>query len=318
MLGGIPTSEVRGLAPAALVLPSGTACGTSSVVEVTCSACRHVVEVEPGRPGKCGNCGATVGGAPPFSAPAEVAWGLDAVPPGPPTTPPGHDEPGPGFAAGEAAALAGPVAVTRTASIVAFVCALLFFIPIVTQVVAITAALFAVVRARKPGERRALAWIGLAVAVLILPAWIFLIGLMNTSIATTRAFIWVPPTAVATTTDLNKTSELADEMKRVARAAAAYRRDFDRWPQDVAALVGRSLPRNFRLAPELTYHIVPDSMARDNTWILLSSSELNNGMDSEALDVPHRLLVDLVATVSLVPATEAASTLATQQARALP
>ena len=272
-----------------------------------------MVEVEPGQSAKCGNCGDRVR-APRPGVPTDRP-----PPPGPkpeggpvpaPTAPPAAGVPAGTYLAPTVAEPAG--AVTRAASIVAFVFGLLFFIPFVTQVLALCTGVYAIARPRRPNERVVLAWIGMAVALVALPGWLY-VGKLFLTAARTATFTMPPPYRPIQEESWEMASALEEQMKRIHRGASAYRRDFGEWPPDVDVLVGRSLPRGFKMPGRLTYRPVPPSEQRSYSWVLIVSDEVRAGPDGELLGRPHRLVCRLGGKVELLPAPEVSALLNSQR-----
>lgn len=271
-----------------------------------------MVEVEPGQSAKCGNCGDLVR-APRRGVPTDRSPAVGPKALGEPV-PPAKAPPAVGVPAGApppptVGLPIGPV--TRAASIVAFVSGLLFFIPFVTQVLAICAGVYAIARPRRPNERVVLAWIGMAVALVALPAWLY-VGNLFVTAARTATFTMGRPYRPIAEEPWEMTSALVEQMKRIHRGASAYRRDFGKWPSDVDVLVGRSLPRGFRMPAGLTYRPVPPSEQRSYSWVLIISDEVEVGPDGELLGQPHRLICRLSGKVELLPAPEVSVLLNTQ------
>jgi hypothetical protein len=209
--------------------------------------------------------------------------------------------------------------VTRAAPIIAFIAGLLFFLPFVTQVIGICAALFALLRPRLAHERVALAWIGLVLCAIALPVWVlFAVAAVNlaatgtsfsvtTGTATTTSG-WPPPDVPG----WGHTTALIDEMKSIHRAATAYHRDYRKWPDGVESLVGRTLPRGFKMSPDLKYRPVPASETFSTKWVLIVSGPVHYEPDGEPLGEPHRLVLRLNGKVELLSDAETEELLAAQ------
>ena len=282
------------------------------IMELTCPECRHVVEVDLGEAAKCANCGAMVFAPPP---PQRVS-------PPETTSPPAKSPAAASTAAGEdhveprvdarTAADQPAVPTTRPAANVAFVLALFFFIPFVPQVMAIGVGVYAVARKRLPNETVTLAWLAIALSALVFPCWLLLISTLTSFVSTTRVFT-APPYAQAPLDEgWMVTSDLSDQMERVFDAASAYRRDFGEWPDSADVLVGKNLPRGFRLSPRLTYRPVPPSETGSFTWPLLVSDEVQYDAFGERFETPHRLVLRLNGRVEALPNAQVETLLAEQ------
>jgi hypothetical protein len=199
---------------------------------------------------------------------------------------------------------------TRPASIVAFICGLLLCVPFLTQLLAICVGVYAVGR-KQPGERIILAWVGIILGVATGACWVVL-GVSQGFLVVT-AGPPVPPFA-ATTGNVEDEGVIywSEQMARVHRAAAAYRRDFREWPTEIADLAGHSLPRGFALSQGLDYRPPPPSLGQSNSWVLVVSDATENDMNLERLGAPHRLVLRLGGKIELLPASDVENLLATQ------
>jgi hypothetical protein len=198
---------------------------------------------------------------------------------------------------------------------VAFVFGLLFFVPFVTQVVGLSVGSYALLRRREPGERVALAWVGTVLALVALPCWFLIFSALGAAVmsrVTPGGGPAVSPAALDDDLAAALTGQLANEMERVYHAAAAYYRDFRKWPDDVSVLIGRSLPAGFTLSGQLEYRPVPRSQRRSYTWILIVSDERRYGLDGQRLAIPHRLTLRLSGKRELLPVPQVDSLLAAQ------
>jgi len=108
----------------------------------------------------------------------------------------------------------------------------------------------------------------------------------------------------------------AEEMEQIHRAAAAYYRDFKRWPDTVDAMSG-SLPPRFALSRQLTYRPVPQFASNSFDWVLIVSEPVQLDRSGNALDMPHRLVLLLNGKVELLPVAEVEAQLGTQPAEVL-
>ncbi len=289
------------------------------MMELTCPECRHVVEVDATEATKCSNCGAMVFA--PGRTPSLPSVETTSPPAEPPST---ASQPSGSTSAGEdrlqaqgtiPAAMDQPAApTTRAAANVAFVLALLFFIPFVSQVVAIGVGLYAVARKRIPNERVTLAWLAIVLSALVFPCWLLLISTVTSFVSTARTRIFTAPPYAQAPLDERwmVTSDLSDEMESVFNAASAYRRDFGKWPSSVDILVGKNLPSGFRLSRRLTYRPVPPSETRSFTWVLLVSDELQYYAFGERFETLHRLVLRLNGRVEALPSAQVETLLSGQ------
>jgi hypothetical protein len=268
----------------------------------TCPECRHVVEVDEAGFGKCPNCGSAVEPrAVAFSgAPAPVAV---PVTPAPATPIPTRQEP---------SYLAGPQTTVRAASIVALVCGLLFFIPFVTQGLALIFGAFAVFRKRRPDERVAAAWVGIILAVLALFGWVYVRTLISSMPAWGPAFGPAWNQTGPGDNEWLQPSEWSDTMERVHRATATYQRNYGEWPGSLEDLKGRSLPTGFTLPKELRYRPVPAEHGDDLQWILMVSAETMYNLEVDELNTPQRVILLLSGKIEVLPADEVEALLAEQ------
>jgi len=293
-------------------------------MELTCPSCMHVVEVEPGKSAKCRNCGDRV----------------TAPKPGKPVGAGGGDDAGDGSETGSAVApsvhpqastegprlsdthplpvspesLSGvPQAkpVVRPASVVSFVFGVLLFIPFVTQVVSLCAGAIAVLRPRRGDERVTLAWIGIAISLIVLPCWFFF-GRSVLVALRSRAPFAMPAYAPFEDESLRAMGELAETMRRIHRASSAYHRDFGQWPTEIEDLAGRSLPREFTMSRELTFRPPPESGRQSFQWVLIVSDDTLYDLEGGRLNEPHRLVCRLGGKVELLPSDEVQVLLDTQ------
>jgi hypothetical protein len=196
--------------------------------------------------------------------------------------------------------------------VVALVCGLLVFVPVATQVVAILAGLYAILRPRKAGERVRLAWIGLVLGSAMLCVWIPLINWFVSAVSTSRPFAWPSPRVALEDDAWADAAALRTEMERIHAAAVAYHRDYQRWPEGVDELVGKSLPASFVPSAELTYRPVPQSQSLSHKWILIVSKPVPYDSDGEPLAVEHRFVLTLGGKIELLPVETARELLASQ------
>lgn len=266
-------------------------------MEITCPTCQHVIAVEPGESKRCPNCSYFV------RAPAERAAVIaGAVPP------PGAPRP-----------LLQPLPSadgTRDATAnVAFIASVLFFIPVIPQLVAIVAGIIALVGTR-PKKNRSMAVAAIAIGGSTLIAWGFLscmvFGLLNARMRT----LSFPMPVVAT--DWRRTDELATLMGRIQQAIQAYRRDFRRWPDRMEVLCGPYLPSDFTLDPALRFRASTDPAGSDTRWIVLLSKPVSMDRSGNALDGPHHMLMRLAGDVEMLPVQDVRDTLGEEYDRLFP
>ena len=287
---------------ASILFPTATVRGIIRAMALTCPECRHVVEVDEAGVGRCPNCGSAV-------QPQAVAFSGTASTPAKPAAPPPT---APTPAPEEPSYLAGPQTQVRAASIVALVCGLLFFIPFVTQGLALIFGAFAVFRKRLPKERVAAAWVGIILAVLTLLGWVYAI----TNLPAIRT--WGPafgPTwneAGSVDNAWLQPSEWSDTMERVYRATATYHRDYHEWPASIEDLKGRSLPTGFTLPDELRYRPAPADSQSDPQWILMVSAETLFNLEADELHTRHRVILRLSGKIEVLPTDEVEALLAEQ------
>lgn len=274
----------------------------------------HVVKVEPGKTAKCRNCGDRVT-APKPGTPIGSGGGNDAgtevgSPVAPSSLPQAASEEPKVFDACPSPESPESLSVVpqfkpvvRPASILAFVFGMLLFIPFVTQVVSLCAGAIAVLRPRRPDERVTLAWIGIAISLIVLPSWYFF-GQSFLVTIRSRAPFAMPVYSPFEDESVVAIGELGETMRRIHRAAAAYHRDFAQWPAEIEDLAGRSLPRGFAMPQELTYRPPPESQWQCNPWVLIVSNDTQYDLEGGRLSEPHRLVCRLGGKVELLPSDE--------------
>jgi len=206
-------------------------------VAITCPSCRHSIEVPPDvdpQSVKCANCGARVPGA---AEPTSVTT----------FTP---------------QATAGETPGTRpsASAITALVCSLIFFIPLVTQVLGLAFGVYALTRRSAKDRARGAAWAGIVLSLLIGAGWTLL--LVNFSTTLTGGFrgtpyggYWRGPTGHRETNEcIARRTKIQSALEALDPALAAYRRDMGRWPQ-----------RLDDLTPTYLRESILDSIDRDRT-----------------------------------------------------
>ncbi|MCP4248620.1 MAG: hypothetical protein GY778_16360 [bacterium] len=191
-------------------------------MSLTCPSCRHNVEA-PADPGggtvKCGNCGAAVPVTPPV---------VPAVSAGVPIAPVQPEAPASGGAA-----------------LASLVLSLVFFIPFVTQVLALGFGLYALMRKAPDGRRPRAAWAGVILAVTVGMGWVLLMGSFAFRSGAGGGYVAVPyagpgygrgGVSVAAQADIGRRDQAHSALERIGHAVAAYRRDMGRWPEQISEL----------------------------------------------------------------------------------
>lgn len=268
-------------------------------IEVTCPSCRHIVSVEAGAKRKCPNCGDLVWSLPPASATPPTTPAAVPRPIAPPT-----EAPSPGATATFVTAPAfvdtarANTTVSSTAT-AALVCGLLFFIPGITQLLAIGLGLFAIAK-RRDNQRVAAAWVGLLMGLVTLAGWVLMFSFATSLTPGVMRWAVPPPTTPTDDTAGERVAKLAGELERLGVKITAYRRDYRKWPPAMEALVGRYLPDAYVLPKEILFRppVNPENTPGD--WVVAYSVELLYDQDGERLSSPHRLVLRLSGRVDLV------------------
>ncbi|MHC4064060.1 MAG: DUF4190 domain-containing protein [Planctomycetota bacterium] len=261
----------------------------------TCPSCRHPVEPPAEADAqrvKCGNCG---------------AW----VPLTPVTAPP------------VPAPVAQPLVASRPpqsgSAIAALVCSLIFFIPLVTQALAVGFGVFALVRKSPDGRRPAAAWAGVILGLLVGLGWTVL--LINVSKMVTGGGMAITPYATTqyggygswgTDSQMRRRQKVVSALERIGQATTAYRRDMGRWPERMDLLVPTYL------AMKVLDDVDPDRAATDKrlvTWladvdpnrdapdsIVAYSVRIKHNDFGERLQQPERCVLRLNGQVEALPA----------------
>jgi len=199
----------------------------------------------------------------------------------------------------------------NTAAIVSFVFGLLFFIPFVTQVIALVVGCYALTT-RKERQRVALAWAGITLAGLALLIWTGIFRFATTSVRTTFTISGAPYTSSEEPEDWQRAETLSATVERIQRAAIAYHRDFGAWPQSLEALAGHGLPPGFGVPDGITYRAVPADGDTRRDWALVVSGEISVDRHGNRLPKPHRLVARLDGGIDLLPVDAVAELLAAQ------
>ena len=280
---------------------------------MTCPGCRHVVDVPSGQTIKCHNCRTKIAAPSDFDAAHETP--APSTPPPTAMTPPLVPPPVGDQSVAATMPLGSPdtgdARTQSTAGIVTLVFGLLFFIPFITQVIALVVGCFALVT-RKDSQRTTLVWVGMTVAALALIGWVAFFGTVRMSFRTTFVGRGMPYAQSGAQPEWERTDRIVATMERVQRAALAYHRDFGEWPDSPESLAGHRLPQGFKTPEDLTYRPVPATWRNRLEWVLIVSSELTVDREGEALREPHRLLARLDGSLDLLPAGEVNAIVASQ------
>lgn len=275
-------------------------------MEETCPYCRHVVSLPPqegDRAVRCDNCGATL--------PRPEARFAGAVPAATPLPP----QP-----LSAAFAMQPPPDGLGVASLIL---GMVFFVPVVTQVLAIALGAAALLRrptAQSGRGRSTAAWAGLILGVFFLLIWVYL-GLRLITLS--RTVVTMPMTSYMATpytgaadgeVDLQVESQaMYTALDQVSAAIRRYRNDYRHWPhrtEDLASMylpasVGVLLiPQGPKSAPRLWMvpGVDPDADSPDR--IVAYSVRVRYGREAGPLSVPHRWVLRLDGRIELVPADE--------------
>ncbi|UCG17468.1 MAG: DUF4190 domain-containing protein [Phycisphaerales bacterium] len=211
-------------------------------------------------------------------------------------------------------------------AVAALILGMLFFVPVVTQVLAITLGIIALLR--RPGDRPGrggsrTAWAGLLLGCVFLAGWSWLLILVVSTV--TRGFAARPGGVVGVGygrayRPVDAASEAAMEESIAARAclealfsaARAYHLDYRAWPENVDVLtpiylseeMGDTARRQSGAAQELMITMVAGvDPARDPPdRIIAYSAQVRHDLVGEGLARPHRWVLRLNGRVTLVPA----------------
>ncbi len=200
---------------------------------------------------------------------------------------------------------------------------MVFFVPVLTQVLAI--ALGAAALLRRPSahplrERSTAAWVGLILGVFFLLVWVYLglrlITLSQTVITMPMTPYIAMPYTGTTGGDLDlqvQSQALHGALDQVSAAVRRYRNDYRRWPrrtEDLASLylpdsVGELLaPKGPKSAPQLWMAPGVDPDADPPDRIVAYSVQVHYDLEGERLSAPHRWVLRLDGRIELAPADE--------------
>ncbi len=275
-------------------------------MEETCPYCRHVVSLPPkdaNRAVRCGNCGATLprpearfAGVVPAAAslpskPLSAAFAMPSQPDG----------------LGVASLILGMV----------------FFIPVLTQVLAIALGAASLLRRLAAHPRRAqstAAWVGVVLGVFFLLVWAYL-GMRLIALRRTVVTMPMPPyiatpytSAAGVDIDLQAESQAMHRaLDRVSVAIRRYRNDYRHWPhrtEDLASLYLPDsvavllVPRGAQAVPQLWMVSGLDPDADPPDRIVAYSVQVQYDLEGKTLSAPHRWVLRLDGRIELVPADE--------------
>ncbi|MFQ5462835.1 MAG: DUF4190 domain-containing protein, partial [Phycisphaerae bacterium] len=239
---------------------------------------------------RCPNCGSRT--PPPQDSPSSAGELAGPAPAGSPTaTEPDSDPVG-----------------RATASVVALVAGLMFFVPLVAQAIGIVAGAYALTRPRDSGARKGLAAVGLALSLAALVGWVLVFGTNFGVFSGSSATVRVPSKPISAAVGFTKMEEAEsldpsvwrDVTGKVQQATVAYRRDYGRWPASVEEMRGQSLSLTFALPDTIRYRPVPARHADNPNWILLVSEPTLWDFDGAALARSHRLIQQINGTSALL------------------
>jgi hypothetical protein len=181
----------------------------------------------------------------------------------------------------------------------------LFFVPIAPQLLAMLFGLHALLR-RRNRERVGLAWVGCIIGFLGLIGWCVVGVVFLNAARMNRAFLaWTALPTPPLDDDADRAAEWEEQMRRIHLAIHAYYRDYRRCPASIERLTGPYLPRDFRLAPGLTYRAMPQGEKLSPDWVLLVSDPTRRDAYGQPIPTPHRLLLRWNGTVDVLPIAEA-------------
>ncbi len=243
-------------------------------MDLTCPHCRHTVEVAEGESKKCPNCGQVVRQNKPQPAVPQVPHAIPA-----PTQP---------NLAAIAATMPKP---TDSVAMTSFICSLLFFVPFVTQAVAIIAGLIAILSSRRKEKRVGLAWVGLILGICIAFFWMAVISTVSSQV---RMAGWAVPAQNEPDLDAaERDSALFQEMEVIQKAVVAYHSDFRKWPDNIGQLRGPYLAPSYKTPDKLTWNAIPKNTKTTQDWPLLISGEVRHDKEGAELHLPKRIVLRL-------------------------
>jgi hypothetical protein len=265
-------------------------------MELTCPHCRHVVDAAPGASvSKCSNCGALL-----------PAPGSDPSPTSVPSDTP----------------LRPPPSTADGLAIASLVFGLLFFVPVLTQVLAIAFGLGALLRRRLEGRRRAgLAWVGLLLGLFLLFGWIYVFVRAAWAGSVTPAGVGYASLGYSRYAAVDADEAALDELQAMTSvlgalypAIEAYRRDFGAWPASLEVLTPVYLSaataeaaRKKALSGDescITLQADVDPARDPPDRVIAYSAPVHVDDAGERLAKPHRWVLRLNGTTSFVPSDE--------------
>jgi len=123
-------------------------------------------------------------------------------------------------------------------AVASLVCGLACFVPVVTQLLAVVFGLAALLRPRRRQRRPALAIAGLILGMLVGFGWVMLLTVSSVATVTGGGVVTGYGGAADSPADEAALNDhLQSALRHLGHALAAYRRDLDRWPPHLDALV---------------------------------------------------------------------------------
>ena len=268
-------------------------------MDLTCPQCRHTISVPVSagdRPVKCQNCGARVD-LPESGEPEPVAPPTDPRTYMPAPAPPGYG-----------------------AAIASLVCALIFFVPLVTQALAVGLGVYALIRLRGAEGRRAPAWAGLILGLIVGVGWSLLLAFSLSAWGRSGYTATSYVTLADSVGQGKRLDRIRTGLERISYALSAYRRDMGRWPSDPEQLVPTYLaeavldqvdpdrsPTNKRL---ITFVPGVDPLADPPDRIVAYSVPVQSDEFGERLASPQRWVLLLNGQTKALDAAEVEAALA--------
>lgn len=269
------------------------------LMDLTCPQCRHTVSVSApvtGGSTRCQNCGASI----------YLPEGHEAGSAGPPPDrragtavrqPPGYG-----------------------AGIASLVCGLIFFVPLVTQALAVGLGVYALIRLRGAEGRRAPAWAGLILGLIVGVGWSLLLAFSLSAWGRSGYTATSYVTLADSVGQGKRLDRIRTGLERISYALSAYRRDMGRWPSDPEQLVPTYLaeavldqvdpdrsPTNKRL---ITFVPGVDPLADPPDRIVAYSVPVQSDEFGERLASPQRWVLLLNGQIKALDAAEVEAALA--------
>jgi len=200
---------------------------------------------------------------------------------------------------------------------------MVFFIPVLTQVLAIALGAASLLRRLAAHPRRAqstAAWVGVVLGVFFLLVWAYL-GMRLIALRRTVVPMPMPPyiatpytSAAGVDIDLQAESQAMHRaLDRVSVAIRRYRNDYRHWPhrtEDLASLYLPDsvavllVPRGAQAVPQLWMVSGLDPDADPPDRIVAYSVQVQYDLEGKTLSAPHRWVLRLDGRIELVPADE--------------